>query len=63
MMIILVCQIGGAIAGFVYSRAIADIAETELVDSMQRYDDPDKGGVKRSWDGMQKTVSINSTQY
>lgn len=58
MMIILVCQIGGAIAGFVYARNIAGIAEVELRDSMTRYNDADKGGVKKSWDLLQVTVRM-----
>ncbi|XP_067929078.1 CD63 antigen-like isoform X2 [Watersipora subatra] len=60
MMIILICQIGGAIAGFVYSHKIADVTRDSLLASMKDFnDDPEvkekeKNGVTRSWNFLQE---------
>ncbi|KAF6029497.1 hypothetical protein EB796_012184 [Bugula neritina] len=53
MMVLLVCQIGGAIAGFVYSNDIKQLVTTQMKKSMVNYDDPEKGGVTKTWDTVQ----------
>lgn len=63
MMVILICQIGGAIAGFVYSHNITDIVNKELKDSMKNYGVKEKGsdaenGATRSWDLIQSEVGM-----
>jgi len=56
MMVLLVCQIGGAIAGFVYSNDIKQLVTTQMKKSMVNYDDPEKGGVTKTWDTVQTKV-------
>ena len=62
MMIILVCQIGGAIAGFVYSQKISEVAKTEMLTSMGDFDDKPSedewSGATKSWNIIQTQVAI-----
>lgn len=62
MMIILVCQVIGSIAGFVYYNKIRSIADEEMKESLKNYHDSEKGGVTAAWDWMQRDVSCNLDQ-
>jgi len=51
MMIILVCQIGGAIAGFVYSNEMKTLAKQQLINSLEEVNEKDD--IMRSWNDLQ----------
>lgn len=58
MMVILVCQIAGSIAGFVYYKDIKGITQTNLMESINSYKNPNREGVKIVWDKAQMDVSL-----
>ena len=57
MMIILVCQIGGAIAGFVYSNEMKVLASQQLINSMKEV--KDNQDILKSWNDLQSEVCCN----
>lgn len=56
MMVILVCQIGGAIAGFVYSNEMKTLVEEQLDKSLKEYEKED---IKKSWNDIQSEVRLS----